>query len=73
MTKRKSIDIAQQQKDIGEKLKKKRNKLGYTMDGLTAGANICKHTVVKLENGKGGKVDSLLTYLDILGLKLTID
>ena len=70
--KRQFVDVPQQQKEIGVFLRSKRHSLGFSLDALTAGAGICKRTVMKLENGKGGKVDSLLTYLDVLGLEIII-
>lgn len=60
--------------EIGNAIKERRKKLGINQQTLADLASVAVNTVVAIERGEGNpQLNTLLTVLDTLGLRINID
>jgi len=59
-------------KEIGEALKARRKRLGWTLEHVAEQAGIRIATLSEMENGAGFRSETLLAVLEVLGLEIGV-
>lgn len=64
---------AEDAKELGLYIARKRKQLGLTMDQVQAMTKIAKTTIVNIEKGRGGQIASLFKLCRLVGVNIHVN